>query len=93
MGVGIFPETNPSLHYLASLIAFLFYGVSATLSFKLSKPPVSYFSLVLGVFSLAATALFSSGVYLGLGPGGMERMILYPVIIWGLVLAGSLSVD
>jgi hypothetical protein len=33
---------------------------------------------------LAALALFAGNTYLGLGAGGMERMIFYPAMIWTL---------
>ena len=32
--------------------------------------------------SLTSTEAFDSGFYLGLGSGGMERMIVYPVLVW-----------
>jgi len=34
--------------------------------------------------------LFTSGNYFGLGIGGMERMIVYPMLVWGLAFAGYL---
>ena len=82
IGVGLFPEDAEVLHAVFSLIAFLFAGLSAILSYKLLKPPLSYFSLVLGAFSILAILLFASSIFLGLGKGGMERMIAYPVLLW-----------
>jgi hypothetical protein len=32
--------------------------------------------------SLTSTEAFDSGFYMGLGPGGMERMIVYPALVW-----------
>ena len=55
-------------------------------------------SIILGVITLTALALFSGGIiasgsmtsteaydsnfYLGLGLGGMEHIIVYPTIMW-----------
>jgi len=84
MGVGLFPETVEGVHGVASLIAFLFGGLSTIMSYKLQKPPLSYASVLLGALSLVALALFGSGTYLGLGKGGMERMIAYPSLLWAV---------
>jgi hypothetical membrane protein len=32
--------------------------------------------------SLLALILFIGNIYFGLGVGGMERMIVYPILIW-----------
>jgi hypothetical membrane protein len=88
MGVGVFPETTGSLHLVVSFVAFFFTGLAAIASYRLFTPPMSYLSAALGVLVLAALALYGSGTYLGLGPGGMERMIAYPALIW-VVGAGA----
>jgi hypothetical membrane protein len=83
MGVGIFTENSGSVHPIVSLIAFLFGGLSAVASFRLLKQPFSTLAIILGITSLAALTLFAIGEYAGLGAGGMERMILYPILMWG----------
>jgi hypothetical membrane protein len=90
IGVGLVPMDAGVLHGVFALITFLFAGLSAIMSYKLQKPPLSYFSLILGVFSLLALVLFVSGIYFGLGKGGMERMIVYPVMLWGIGFSGQL---
>ena len=50
----------------------------------IAETALYYFSLVLGSFSLLALLLFASSIYLGLGNGGMERMIAYPVQLWNI---------
>ena len=84
MGVGIFPETNPAPHSISSFVAFLFGGVAAIVSYRLLRGVLGYISIALGVVGLAALGLFVSQVYDGLGFGGMERLIVYPVLIWGM---------
>jgi len=94
IGVGLFPETVEPTHLLVSLVAFLFGAVSAIAAYPLEKRPLNHLSPLMGVFSLAALSLFAAGVYLGLGPGGMERMIAYPILLWligfGAQLMGGL---
>ena len=98
MGVGIFTKNYTLPHGAVSSAAFFFAGLSAITSHKILPKPLSQISIVLGVLTLAALALFSAGVvtsgsltsteafdsgfYLGLGSGGMERMIVYPVLVW-----------
>ena len=86
MGVGLFTEDAGVIHVIFSLITFIFAGISAMLSYRLLKPPLSYFSIILGALSLLALILFASGNYLGLGKGGMERMIAYPTLLWAIGL-------
>ena len=90
MGVGLFPEDHIVPHSIAALIAFFFWPLSAIVSYKIVEPPFSYCSVMLGVLSLVALVLFVATVYLGLGPGGMERLIAYPTILWGVGFGGSL---
>jgi len=90
IGVGLFPEDAGVIHGVFSVITFLFAGLSAIMSYKLQKPPLSYASVLLGALSLVALALFASGTFLGLGKGGMERMIVYPVLLWAVGFGGHL---
>lgn len=93
MGVGLFTEDAGVIHAVFSLITFLFAGISAIVSYKLQKPPLSYLSVVLGGVSLVALVLFASGFYLGLGKGGMERMIAYPALLWTIGFGGHIIGD
>ena len=76
MGVGVFPETNPVAHEITSDVAFLFAGLSAIWGYRLTRSPISYFSVILGVINLVAIVLFTANVLFGLGVGGMERMVV-----------------
>jgi hypothetical membrane protein len=95
--LGVFNESSPyRLHELFSLVAFLSIGLAAVLAFWLQKPPLSYFSVLLGLISLVSLVLYipdsgvGAGSYLGIGPGGLERLIVYPVLFWGLAFSGHL---
>lgn len=82
LGVGIFPMDIPLPHSIAALITFLFSGLAAIYSYKLEKTDLRYLWVLLGIISLIALALFMSGIYMGLGRGGMERLIVYPALAW-----------
>lgn len=90
IGVGIFTEDYGIVHGLFSLLTFLSAGLSVIYASRHIRPPLTYPSIALGVFSLAALGLYISGTYLGLGPGGMERMIVWPVLVWALGFGGYL---
>jgi len=97
IGVGIFNESAPyDLHGIFSLVTFLGIGLAAVVSGPLQKPPLRYFGIVLGAVTLISLLLYvpdsgvSFGAMLGIGPGGLERMIVYPVLFWSLAFAGHL---
>jgi len=91
VGVGVFTEKAPDgLHSIVSFITFLFAALSAILAFRVLRPPLSYLSVLLGVGSLLALGLYISKNYFDLGNGGMERMIVYPVLAWGIGFGGYL---
>jgi len=89
-GVGVFPENVPVLHTVMSFITFFFAGVAAVYAARVFKQAMGVLSLISGLTSLTALALFATNNYLGLGHGGMERLIVYPVLSWGLLIAGYL---
>lgn len=90
MGVGIFNESYAGAHVFFSAFTFFSIGIQALFVFEVAKPPFSYFSSVTGLITLAAIVLYGTETYLGLGQGGMERIIVYPVLIGGLAFAGYL---
>ena len=90
VGVGVLNESYGSVHGYFSALTFVSIGAQAILVSRVAKPPMSYFSAAAGVITLAATVLFLSGEYFGLAAGGMERMIVYPVLLGGIGFAGYL---
>jgi hypothetical membrane protein len=97
LGVGIFPEDTflvngiPVFHSIFALLAFTFGGISAISCYGVVKDPFRYLSMLLGIASLFALVLFMSTEpygYLGLGVGGMERIIVYPTLMWTIGLGG-----
>jgi hypothetical membrane protein len=90
MGVGIFTKDAGTVHRVASLFFFVFSGLSAIFAvvcsyvhgFKLMKMPFSAIAVILGLTELGGFVLFVGGINFGLGVGGMQRMVLYPVLMW-----------
>jgi len=102
IGVGVLPETTGIIHEVPSLVTFLFAGLSAIASYKLQKKPLGYLSVFLGVLTIASLILAvpatwqfrltasNSGFYLGLGIGGIERLVFYPAILWAISFGSHL---
>ncbi len=95
IGLGIFPAADPyaDIHAIFSLITFLFANVTAIYVARFLHAPLRHISIILGVVGLVALVLFVSGTDLGLGVGGIERMIVLPVLAWGIALGGYLMAE
>jgi hypothetical membrane protein len=90
IGVGLFPVRTSAPHEVFAIAAFVFAAVSAIVSYRLLRPPLSLFSVGLGVIALAAIVLLVTHNNLGIGKGGMERMIAYPIFLWALGFGAAL---
>ena len=90
IGVGLFPENLLVPHSIFAFISFAFGNLTAILLASRVRDPFRYVSIILGVVGLLALALFVAGQYAGIGFGGMERMIVYPVLFWEATFGGYL---
>jgi hypothetical membrane protein len=89
--VGIFPENTVSaLHGLGATLPFTIGNVGViVLGLSLALPrALRLVTLSLGTIALAALVFYASSHYLGLGEGGIERLVAYPQTVW-LMLLGS----
>lgn len=94
IGVGVFDlNSGPWIHRVSAFLAFFFGNLAALYSYKIVRPPLSYIFAILGLTGLVALALFGSDIYLGLGIGGMERMILYPAMFWAIAFGAGLMAE
>jgi hypothetical membrane protein len=85
IGVGLFNMDDFSdVHAAFAVMAFIFGNLASIFSYKLVRPPLSWIFVVFGLIGLSAFALFASRTYIGIGAGGMERMIFYPPMFWAL---------
>src|SRR5579875_1760350 len=89
-GVGLFPETTGIFHTIFSVIVFFSMAFAAIFSYRVTKMPLKIISALLGLFTLSFIFLYIGKIYLGLGAGGAERFIVYPVLFWALAFSGSL---
>lgn len=90
MGVGLFPEYHLYFHYASAFLAFVFGGLATIAASTVAKSVMRYFSMLMGLLTLIAFVLTVTHHYMGLGPGGMERMVLYPFALWALGFGGYL---
>ena len=100
VGVGVVAENiSLPIHDVFALVTFVFVAASAIMSYKFEKSPLSYVSVILGSVTLLATVLLisgynvNSGFYLGLGLGGMQRFIIYPILLGMLGFGAHLIGD
>ena len=87
--VGLFPENSvPLLHGLGAAVPFVLGNVSLVLLGRaLEMPPVLRRCFLLsGIVALLSLVAYASSHYLGLGEGGIERVVAYPQTICLAVL-------
>lgn len=82
IGVAIFNENWGDIHLIFAAIAFGMGCLAALVSSITIKGPLSIVFASLGIVGLAALILQGTKNFMGLGVGGMERMIYYPSMFW-----------
>jgi hypothetical membrane protein len=92
------PENvNVGVHSVGAVLAFIPGGIMVILSYRTIRSPFRYFAAFLGALSLLGT-IVEFGAYntalmqQTLGPGGWERIIIYPVMIWSIGFGSYLLV-
>jgi len=93
MGVAVFNELILIPHMIFAGMAFCGSGLAAFSLVHYVKPPFRYISAILGGSTLVAILLMVSGMYLGIGIGGMERMVVYPAVTFAIGFGGYLMAD
>lgn len=98
LGVGLVSEAYSPWHAIFSLATFLGGSLAALESFRVLPRPLGYVSLALGGIALVAIGWFSLAalaergvigglsIWVPLGVGGTERMIVYPILLWVVML-------
>jgi hypothetical membrane protein len=81
LGVGIFPGNMTPWHPIFAFITFSSGGLAAILSYRITKAPLNYVFVILGVIALFFLAFHQLFVPF-LGNGGTERFIAYPILFW-----------
>ncbi len=91
IGVGIFPENvHLGFHVIFAAIAFVIGNLAlVVLGFAMFRDTrwdgYRAFTMFSGLFGLVAFLLYVTQAYLGLGPGGMERLVAAPLLIWAVI--------
>lgn len=91
IGVGLFPEdVNGTAHVLSALLAFALGNLGAiTVGYAYFTRDRSTgwlaYSAVSGLIGLVALGLYATKIYGPLGLGGMERLIIAPLLLWATI--------
>ena len=96
--VGIFPGDTGTLHVIAALVTFSTGGIAAIVFYEEEKSPLNYISVAIGIWVLIALGIGVSSVSMGyesplrtfFGPGGVERLVTYPILMWAACYGGHL---
>jgi hypothetical membrane protein len=100
MGLGVFPEDSRPMHGIVTPITLIFGGLAGAFAFKVQSRPLSYLSMILGAGSIVMGLLFipyiglsveSDVMYLGFYKGTLERIVIYPLILWMMTLGSQLA--
>lgn len=95
IGVGLFPQYHPGVHSTFALAAFLGGGLAAIFTAPMQSQPLRTVHVVLGLTALGALAVFGllpdTAPVAALGPGGVERWIVYAIVLWLVVLGSTLA--
>jgi hypothetical membrane protein len=95
LGVGIFPGNIHPQHPLFAFTAFVAGGLAVLLSAKVAPQPLRAIFGVMGAISLGFTV--ASVFLLEWGPlgrldlGGVERWMVYPILLWLVGFGGYLT--
>ncbi len=90
--VGLFPEDRVAgLHVLGAALPFLVGNLGLVLLGRSLAAPgwLRAYTSLTGGAALVGLVLYVSGATLGLGNGGMERVVAYPQTVWQIVLGTS----
>jgi hypothetical membrane protein len=95
LGVGIFPGNIHPQHPLFAYTAFLAGGLAVLLSAWVTPQPLRAIFAVMGTISLAFTVasvfVLEWGPFARLDLGGVERWMVYPVLLWLVGFGGYLT--
>lgn len=94
LGVGLFPGNTGNPHAIFAMITFIAGGVAAVAAARVTGPPFRHLSFLLGAASLMTLATYMAlgdgSPMAPLGVGGIERWIVYPVVVWVVAFGGYL---
>ncbi len=92
--VGLFPENSISaLHILGASLPFLIGNIGLIILGKVLDLPrwFSVSTVIGGMLTIVFLGLFITHNYLGVGIGGMERLVAYPQTFWLVSLSAYMT--
>lgn len=95
LGVGVFPGNVHPQHPLFAFAAFVAGGLAVLLSAEVTPQPLRAIFAVMGAislsFTLASVFLLEWGLFARLDLGGVERWMVYPILLWLVGFGGYLA--
>lgn len=89
LGVGLFPENYGTLHKLSALTTFIPASLLGLFGSRVIKHiSLKIISIIMSLISITSLIFFAVEKDLGLGVGGIERLIVYPILFWALIFGG-----
>jgi hypothetical membrane protein len=86
--IGLFPEDGYGIkalslfHASGAIVGFVVGGALALSAVAFTRRPFKQVSAVLGGLTFVAAVLFIAELDFGLGVGGIERVMTYPLLLW-----------
>jgi hypothetical membrane protein len=94
LGVGLFPGNTGNPHAIFAMVTFISGGIAAVSATRVTSAPFRYLSFLLGAVSLGTLGTYlllgDASPMAVLGIGGVERWIVYPVVLWITAFGGYL---
>jgi peptidoglycan/LPS O-acetylase OafA/YrhL len=97
MGAAIFPGYADIAHGIFAMVTFFSGGAAAVAFYRILQSGVMKYlslasgTLVLGVLISLVVVAGSDPFTTTLGVGGVERLVVYPVVLWIIALCGHLT--
>jgi hypothetical membrane protein len=95
--VGVFPGNWGTVHGLSALLTFVAGAVAAMTAATAIRSPVRFVTAALGGISLLTLVSYyvlrAASPMLVFGPGGLERWVAYPIVLFVLAYGGYLAGD
>jgi len=95
--VGVFPENSiSSLHTTGAALSFILGNLGMiVIGAALGGLPkmLRVYTVLSGIIGFTALVFFMKNTYLGIGIGGMERIVSYPQTLWMIIFGVYLLAD
>jgi hypothetical membrane protein len=95
LGVGVFPGNTGTPHALFAMATFIAGGVACVTGALVTHGPFRWLSVLCGAVALLTLASYmvlqDAAPLAVLGTGGVERWIVYPIVLWVTGFGGYLA--